>query len=131
MNAASAADHGKMYGLANSVCPSGIFVAPGSPYQQPPDLADVRGHPGPVRALIVAAAGGHNLYLEGQPGTGKTMLARRLPGLLPPLGERQAIEVSCIHSAAGISTAPSATVAVSPAVMAPFWAERRALLDAQ
>ena len=54
-----------------------------------PDLADVRGHELPLRALEIAAAGGHNLLLEGPPGAGKTMLARRLPSLLPPLDARR------------------------------------------
>ncbi len=68
----------------------------------PPDLADVRGHDIPLLALEIAAAGGHNLLLEGAPGTGKTMLARRLPGILPPLTRGEAIEVTRIHSVAGI-----------------------------
>jgi len=66
-----------------------------------PDLADVRGHEMPLRALEIAAAGGHNLLLEGPPGSGKTMLARRLPGLLPPLSRDEALEVTRIHSVAG------------------------------
>jgi magnesium chelatase family protein len=72
------------------------------PPQDPPDLADVRGQPMARRALEIAAAGGHNLLLSGPPGSGKTMLARRLPGLLPPLGPEEALEVTAIHSAAGI-----------------------------
>jgi magnesium chelatase family protein len=68
-----------------------------------PDLADVRGHELPVRALEIAAAGGHNLLLEGPPGSGKTMLARRLPGLLPPLARDEALEVTRIHGVAGLS----------------------------
>ncbi len=68
----------------------------------PPDLADVRGHEVPLLALEIAAAGGHNLLLEGAPGTGKTMLARRLPGILPPLTRAEAIEVTRIHSVAGV-----------------------------
>jgi magnesium chelatase family protein len=67
-----------------------------------PDLADVRGHQLPLRALEIAAAGGHNLLLEGPPGSGKTMLARRLPGLLPPLTRDEALEVTRIHSVAGM-----------------------------
>ena len=67
-----------------------------------PDLADVRGHEGPLLALEIAAAGGHNLLLEGAPGTGKTMLARRLPTILPPLSRDEAIEVTRIHSVAGV-----------------------------
>lgn len=66
------------------------------------DLTDVRGQPLARRALEVAAAGGHNLLLWGPPGSGKTMLARRLPGLLPPLTAGEALEVTAIHSAAGL-----------------------------
>jgi magnesium chelatase family protein len=67
-----------------------------------PDLDDVRGHAGPLLALQIAAAGGHNLLLEGAPGTGKTMLARRLPSILPAMTRGEAIEVTRIHSVAGI-----------------------------
>jgi magnesium chelatase family protein len=67
-----------------------------------PDLADVRGQPGARRALEIAAAGGHNLLMVGPPGVGKTMLARRLPGILPPLGDAEALEVTRIHSVAGL-----------------------------
>jgi magnesium chelatase family protein len=62
------------------------------------DLADVCGQDAAVRAAVVAAAGGHNLLLSGPPGVGKTMLAWRLPGLLPPLDEGEAIEVTRLHS---------------------------------
>jgi magnesium chelatase family protein len=68
----------------------------------PPDLADVRGQERARRALELAAAGGHNLLLAGPPGTGKTMLGRRLPGILPPLTEGETLEVTRIHSVAGV-----------------------------
>jgi magnesium chelatase family protein len=65
------------------------------------DLSDIRGQPHAVRALVVAAAGGHNCLLSGAPGTGKTMLAQRLGSILPPLSRAEAIEVTRIHSIAG------------------------------
>jgi magnesium chelatase family protein len=65
------------------------------------DLADVRGQATAKRALEIAAAGGHNLLLIGPPGAGKSMLARRLPGLLPPLSDAEAVEVTKVHSACG------------------------------
>ncbi len=67
-----------------------------------PDLADVKGQPHGRRALELAAAGGHHLLLVGPPGSGKTMLARRLPGLLPPLSRQEALEITAIHSVAGV-----------------------------
>jgi magnesium chelatase family protein len=66
------------------------------------DLADVHGHNTLIPAIEVAAAGGHNLYLHGPPGTGKTMIARRIPSILPPLSPGEAIEVTRIQSVAGL-----------------------------
>jgi magnesium chelatase family protein len=74
---------------------------PASPASGGHDLADVRGHAAPLRALVIAAAGGHNLLLVGPPGTGKTMLAQRLPSILPPLTPAEAIEVTRIASVRG------------------------------
>ncbi|HSX90454.1 MAG TPA: YifB family Mg chelatase-like AAA ATPase [Pseudomonas sp.] len=65
-----------------------------------PDLSEVQGQAAAKRALLVAAAGSHNLLFSGPPGTGKTLLASRLPGLLPPLEEQEALEVAAIHSVA-------------------------------
>ena len=67
------------------------------------DLSDVRGQADAKRALELAAAGGHNLLMVGPPGAGKTMLARRLPGLLPDPGFEEAVEITRVHSVAGLS----------------------------
>ncbi|WP_037913742.1 YifB family Mg chelatase-like AAA ATPase [Actinacidiphila yeochonensis] len=67
-----------------------------------PDLADVSGQLAARTAIEVAAAGGHHLFLKGPPGAGKTMLAQRLPGILPPLTRQESLEVTAVHSVAGI-----------------------------
>jgi magnesium chelatase family protein len=66
-----------------------------------PDLAEVKGQAQAKRALEVAAAGGHSLLMSGPPGSGKSMLAQRLPGLLPPMTESEALESAAVHSLAG------------------------------
>ena len=79
-----------------------------------PDLADVRGQPLARLAVEVAAAGAHHLLMVGPPGAGKTMLAERIPGLLPPLEPSESLEVARIHSAAGLSLAAGALVRRPP-----------------
>lgn len=67
-----------------------------------PDLIEVAGHTAAKRALEIAAAGGHNLLMVGPPGSGKTLIARRLPGILPPLSEAERLESAVVHSVAGL-----------------------------
>lgn len=93
----------------------------------PPDLGDVVGQAAGRRAVEVSAAGGHHLLMTGPPGAGKTMLAERLPGLLPPLDEGAALEVTAIHSIAGTLPA-GAPLVTRPTFEAPHHSATMAAL---
>ena len=92
---------------------------------EPPDLADVVGQAEARQALEVAAAGGHHLIMVGPPGTGKTMLAERLPSILPPLEQSDAVTVTSIHSVAGTFN-PAHGLITRPPLRAPHHTATRA-----
>jgi magnesium chelatase family protein len=97
---------------SRSLRPAPCLASPPEP--PAPDLADVRGQAHGRRALEIAAAGGHHLLLVGPPGSGKTMLARRLPALLPPLAAAEALELTGLHSVAGLLAEGSGLVRRRP-----------------
>jgi magnesium chelatase family protein len=92
-----------------------------------PDMAEVAGQPAARRALEVAAAGRHHLFLKGPPGAGKTMLAERLPGLLPPLDRTESLEVTAVHSVAG-ALPPGQPLVTRPPYCAPHHSATMAAL---
>jgi magnesium chelatase family protein len=93
-----------------------VDPSPAAPPAADPDLADVVGQPEGVAAVEIAAAGGHHLLLLGEPGSGTSMLARRLPALLPDLTGDQALEVTAIHSLAGTLTSDAPLITRPPLV---------------
>ncbi|MFI7503043.1 YifB family Mg chelatase-like AAA ATPase [Streptomyces sp. NPDC049687] len=86
----------------------------GAPYDQGHDLADVVGQRSARTAVEVAAAGGHHLFLEGPPGAGKTMLAERLPAVLPRLTREESLEVTAVHSVSGLLPTGKPLIDVAP-----------------
>jgi magnesium chelatase family protein len=97
-----------------ALTPAREVSAPSRPATDATDFADVVGQQGAKRALEVAAAGGHNVLLVGPPGAGKTMLARRMPTILPALSEEEALEVIAIHSVAGVLGRSSVSEGIRP-----------------
>lgn len=86
------------------ICPAEAWV-PGPGTEPCPDFADVKGQENVKRALEIAAAGGHNIAMVGPPGSGKSMLARRLPSILPDMTRREAMEATAVHSVLGLTDA--------------------------
>ncbi|MEX1079041.1 MAG: YifB family Mg chelatase-like AAA ATPase [Homoserinimonas sp.] len=116
---ASLRDAAIWHGGAFDPIPVDAILRPDAPEleSEPPDLADVVGNDDAVQAMLVAAAGGHHVFMLGPPGAGKTMLAARLPGLLPDLSTESALEVSSVRSLSGVPV--GAALVTRPPLEAP------------
>ena len=90
------------------------YVPPGTAYTETLDFADVRGQQSAKKALEIAAAGGHNALLIGSPGSGKSMLSKRMPSILPPLTFEEALETTKIHSISGLLTPDTPIITKRP-----------------
>jgi magnesium chelatase family protein len=122
----SCEDGGGLAGLARAGL-AGAGLAGGAPAGQGRDLADVAGQPVARRAAEICAAGGHHLMLLGPPGVGKTLLAERVPTILPELGAGDALEISAIHSVAGMLT-PARPLITEPPFCAPHHTATKAAI---